>query len=89
MGGRQEFRESEFPRTPCGTTFAVLYVRGGGDSFSLQEILGHTTLGMTRQYVHLARHDIADQHKKFSPMQTFLGKSKDAVQSKAFRPAVA
>jgi integrase/recombinase XerD len=70
-------------------TFAVLYVRGGGDSFSLQEILGHSTLDMTRQYVHLARHDIADQHKKFSPMQTFLGKAKDVVQSKAFRPAAA
>ena len=53
-------------------TFAVLYVRGGGDSFSLQEILGHSTLEMTRRYVHLARHDIADQHKKFSPMQTML-----------------
>lgn len=55
-------------------TFAVLYVRGGGDSFSLQEILGHSTLDMTRRYVHLARHDIADQHKKFSPMQTMLGR---------------
>ena len=54
-------------------TFAVLYVRGGGDSFSLQEILGHSTLEMTRRYVHLARHDIADQHKKFSPMQAMLG----------------
>lgn len=53
-------------------TFAVLYVRGGGDSFSLQEILGHSTLDMTRQYVHLARHDIADQHKKFSPMDRLL-----------------
>lgn len=55
-------------------TFAVLYVRGGGDSFSLQEILGHSTLEMTRRYVHLARHDIADQHKKFSPMQTLLAR---------------
>lgn len=63
-------------------TFAVLYVRGGGDSFSLQEILGHSTLDMTRRYVHLARHDIADQHKKFSPMQTMLNRPMDAVRSK-------
>lgn len=49
-------------------TFAVLYVRNGGDSFSLQEILGHSTLEMTRRYVNLARKDIAEQHKKFSPM---------------------
>lgn len=53
-------------------TFAVLYVRNGGDSFSLQEILGHTTLEMTRQYVNLARRDVAEQHKKFSPMASLL-----------------
>ena len=56
-------------------TFAVLYVRGGGDSFSLQEILGHSTLEMTRRYVHLARRDISDQHKKFSPVQTLFGRA--------------
>lgn len=63
-------------------TFAVLYVRGGGDSFSLQQILGHSTLEMTRQYVHLARHDIADQHKKFSPMQTLLVRPGHVGQSR-------
>jgi len=56
-------------------TFAVFYVRNGGDSFSLQEILGHTTLEMTRNYVHLARRDIAEQHKKFSPMEGLLGRA--------------
>ncbi|MFA6093458.1 MAG: hypothetical protein WCU88_10405 [Elusimicrobiota bacterium] len=40
----------------------------GGDSFSLQEILGHSTLEMTRRYVHLASRDMAEQHKKFSPI---------------------
>lgn len=53
-------------------TFAVFYIRNGGDSFSLQEILGHSTLEMTRQYVHLARRDIAEQHKKCSPMESLL-----------------
>lgn len=54
-------------------TFAVLYIRNGGDSFSLQEILGHSTLEMTRRYVHLARRDISEQHKKFSPMDSISG----------------
>ena len=54
-------------------TFAVFYIRNGGDSFSLQEILGHSTLEMTRRYVHLAQRDLAEQHKKFSPMLS-LGK---------------
>lgn len=53
-------------------TFAVLYIRNGGDSFSLQEILGHSTLDMTRRYVHLARRDVAEQHKKFSPMESLV-----------------
>jgi integrase/recombinase XerD len=55
-------------------TFAVLYIRNGGDSFSLQEMLGHSTLEMTRRYVHLASRDVAEQHKKFSPMEFLAGR---------------
>lgn len=57
----------------------MLYVRNGGDSFSLQEILGHSTLEMTRQYVNLARRDVAEQHKKFSPMDGLLRKPSVAI----------
>ncbi|HXT00337.1 MAG TPA: tyrosine-type recombinase/integrase [Elusimicrobiota bacterium] len=53
-------------------TFAVLYIRNGGDSFSLQEILGHSSLEMTRRYVNLASRDVAEQHKKFSPVNQLL-----------------
>lgn len=67
-----------FPHT-LRHTFAVLYIRNGGDSFSLQEILGHSTLEMTRRYVNLASRDVAEQHKKFSPMDALLGKKPDAV----------
>ena len=55
-------------------TFAVMYIRNGGDSFSLQEMLGHSTLEMTRRYVHLASRDVAEQHKKFSPMEFLAGR---------------
>ncbi|MCX5797524.1 MAG: tyrosine-type recombinase/integrase [Elusimicrobia bacterium] len=60
-------------------TFAVLYIRNGGDSFSLQEILGHSTLEMTKRYVHLARRDVAEQHRKFSPMESLLRMSGSAA----------
>ena len=56
----------------------MLYIRNGGDSFSLQEILGHY-VDMTRRYVHLARRDVAEQHKKFSPMEFLAGRGKEVA----------
>jgi hypothetical protein len=40
----------------------------GGDVFSLQQILGHTTLEMVRRYVSPASAHVAVQHRKFSPI---------------------
>jgi len=49
-------------------TFAVNYLMNGGDVFSLQQILGHTTLEIVRRYVNLASSQVIVQHRKFSPM---------------------
>ena len=49
-------------------TFAVNYLMNGGDVFTLQQILGHTTLEMVRRYVNLANAHVMIQHKKFSPV---------------------
>jgi site-specific recombinase XerD len=49
-------------------TSAVMYLRNGGDVFSIQQILGHTTLEMVRRYVSLAPAHVTVQHRKFSPM---------------------
>ncbi|WP_248928994.1 tyrosine-type recombinase/integrase [Paenibacillus hamazuiensis] len=49
-------------------TFARLYITNGGDIFSLQKILGHTTLDMVRNYVNLWGTDVSRQHAKFSPL---------------------
>lgn len=43
-------------------TFATTFLLNGGDPLHLQIILGHTTLTMTENYVHIARQlSIADQ----------------------------
>lgn len=52
----------------CRHTFSVRYLINGGDAFSLQKILGHTSLEMTRKYVNMAFGDVKDKHRQFSPM---------------------
>ena len=55
-------------------TFAVSFLRAGGDVFSLQYLLGHSTLSMTQRYLQsLNANDAMNAHKKFSPLDN-LGK---------------
>ncbi|THF74409.1 tyrosine-type recombinase/integrase [Cohnella fermenti] len=50
-------------------TMAKFYIMNGGDIFTLQKILGHSTLDMVRHYVELFSTDIRDQHQKYSPVE--------------------
>ena len=52
----------------CRHTFATRFLINGGDVFSLQQILGHSTLTMVSHYVNLASSHIAIQHQKYSPL---------------------
>ncbi|GBF07250.1 integrase family protein [Deinococcus aerius] len=47
--------------------FAVNYLRNGGDVFSLQHVMGHSNLDMTRRYVNLLPEDLARVHAQVSP----------------------
>lgn len=52
----------------CRHTFATNYLINGRDVFTLQQILGHTSLEMVRRYISLASAHVTVQHRKFSPM---------------------
>jgi site-specific recombinase XerD len=54
-------------------TFAKNYLLNGGDIFSLQKILGHSSLASVRNYLNLFSIDVKTQHQRFSPVDTMAG----------------
>jgi integrase/recombinase XerD len=53
-------------------TFAVMFLRGGGDAFALQKMLGHKDMSMTKRYVNYVTGDVKDQHDKASPINNLF-----------------
>lgn len=66
-------------------SFALLYLRQGGNALALQRLLGHRDLTMTKRYVALAESDLRAAHETASPLLRLLPQGRAPRGSRAPR----
>jgi site-specific recombinase XerD len=51
-----------YPHRPRHT-FALMFLKGGGDPYTLQYLLGHEDMTTVREYVKIAARDAKDMYR--------------------------
>lgn len=75
-------------RTSCHAfrhTFAKKWILNNGDIFSLQSVLGHSTLEMTKEYVNLFATDIQKNFETYNALDQFMGNKQPITMKRGGR----
>lgn len=51
-------------------TFAKMFILNGGDPFTLQRILGHSDISMSKRYVTMFADDVKAVHRRATPLES-------------------
>lgn len=60
-------------------SFATLFVKNGGDLFSLQRMMGHADLRMTKRYAEIDEEFVRSQHAAYSPAGALMRSRKRGI----------
>ena len=55
-------------------SFALMYLRNGGNIFALQRTMGHVDLNMTKRYLALTQEDLKAEYQKSFPINQLVEK---------------
>jgi len=60
--------------------FAIMYLRNGGNAFSLQKLMGHENMDMTKRYLNITGQDLREAHEQASPINKLIPKKNTRIR---------